>query len=114
MKFGLGHELDANDLTSVVDVQVPWTLPVFRTNHLFMPEIPTTVPDELVLKGLSGAANSRFALINDRTFRVGEFEKVRVGKTNVMVRCLEIGSDSVKIQIAGDDEVKTLRLRMLK
>jgi hypothetical protein len=68
-------------------------------------------PDTLVLKGISGSGAHRFALINNATFEVMESGKVRLAQTNVMVRCLEIGKDSVTIQIAGSNEKKQLFLR---
>jgi hypothetical protein len=37
--------------------------------------------------------------------------KVRVGKTNVTVRCLEIRGNSVVVQLEGSNEKKELFLR---
>jgi len=65
------------------------------------PNVPTRVPDTLILKGISGAAVRRFALINDATLAKNEEGKVRVGSTNVVVRCLDIHAASVVIQIKG-------------
>lgn len=65
------------------------------------PPVPTRVPDRLLLKGISGAAMHRFALINDATLTKNEEGKVRVGSTNVVVRCLDIRASSVVIQIKG-------------
>lgn len=71
----------------------------------------TLLPDTLVLKGISGSDSHRFALINNATFEVMERGKVRLAQTNVMVRCLEIGTDSVTIQVDGSNETKQLFLR---
>ena len=57
--------------------------------------LPTAVPNRLTLKGISGAPGHRFALINDRTLEKNEEGKVRVGKTNVVVRCLDISDHSL-------------------
>jgi len=65
------------------------------------PSLPTRVPDTLVLKGISGAAARRWALINDTTLTKNEEGKVRVGLTNVLVRCLDIRPASVVIQVKG-------------
>jgi len=65
------------------------------------PASPTPVPDTLRLKGISGAGQHRFALINDVTLETLETGRVRVGATNVTVQCLEIRNDSVVIQVAG-------------
>ncbi len=64
-------------------------------------QVKTTVPDMLVLKGIAGTTRQRFALINDTTFIKNEEAKVRVGQTNVTVRCLDILEKSVVIQVNG-------------
>ncbi len=72
---------------------------------------PTPVPDTLTLIGISGSGNRRLALINDRAFGSNESGKVRVGKTNVMVRCLEVREASVIIEVEGSPEKQTLSLK---
>lgn len=67
---------------------------------LYMPTpAPSPVPDTLTLKGISGVGQHRFALINNATLETMERGRVRVGQTNVVVRCLEIRSNSVVIEI---------------
>jgi hypothetical protein len=68
------------------------------------------VPTTLTLKGISGGPGARFALINDRTFAKSEQGRVRVGESNVTVRCLEILNDSVVIQINGAQDKTQLTL----
>lgn len=68
-------------------------------------------PTQLVLKGISGTSQRRFALINDSTFEAMEKGKVRLGLTNVTVRCLEIRSNSVLVQVEGETGKKELFLR---
>lgn len=72
---------------------------------------PTPVPDTLVLKGISGPAQHRYVIINDATFRPLEKARVRVGQTNVAVRCLEIRDKSVLIQVNDSNEKQELFLR---
>ncbi len=72
---------------------------------------PSRVPDTLTLKGISGSPARRFALINDCTLERNEVGKIRVGKTNVVVRCLEILDNSVVIQARGSPEQIKLLLR---
>ena len=71
----------------------------------------TPVPDTLTLIGISGAGIGRLALINDRAFCVKESGKVRVGKTNVVIRCLEIRDGSVLIEVAGSQEKQELSIK---
>jgi hypothetical protein len=72
------------------------------------PVAPKVVPNTLMLKGISGTGQRRFALINDATLETMERARVRVGQTNVIVRCLEIRTNSVIIEIAGAREKKEL------
>ncbi len=50
-------------------------------------------------------------MINNTTFETMEKAKVRLGQTNVVVRCLEIRNDSVMIQVEGATEKQQLFLK---
>jgi hypothetical protein len=50
------------------------------------------------LKGLSGSANQRLALINNRTLAVGEFAEVNTSAGKIKIQCLEIKESSVLIR----------------
>ena len=78
---------------------------------LWLPQATTPVPDVLTLKGISGTARKRFALINNCTLQVNEEAKVRVGTSNVVVRCLEISGQTVTIQVRGSGERTKLSMR---
>ena len=80
---------------------------------LYLPSAsPSPVPTVLTLKGISGSGQHRFALINDVTLEPMERARVRVGQTNVIVRCLEIRVNSVVIEVAGAKEKKELFLNV--
>jgi hypothetical protein len=79
-----------------------------------IPVAPRANPTNLVLKGLSGPASRRFALINDATLMANEQGKVRLFDSNVVLRCLEIRNDSVRIQVAGEIEPRTLTLSAVR
>jgi hypothetical protein len=66
--------------------------------------VPTPVPDKLVLRNLSGASNRRLALVNNQTLAKGEEARVRVGPSNVTVRCLEIRERSVVLRVDGQPQ----------
>ncbi len=66
---------------------------------------------QLALKGISGPANRRFALINNQTLAVGETAQVRIPNGQVKVHCWEIRNDSVIVSVEGDPEKKELKLR---
>jgi protein disulfide-isomerase len=56
---------------------------------------------ELALKGISGSASTRMALINGETFMVGDSAKVRLRDTRVQVVCKEIREDSAVVTVDG-------------
>ncbi len=70
----------------------------------------TAVPQTLELRGISGSAKRRFALVNDKTLEVGESAKIRIGSTNVIVHCLAIDETSVTLTIGDAKERRTLAL----
>jgi hypothetical protein len=111
VKNGLDPEVDAEHLERIFvlrDASAAPATPVFAS----MPIAARANPTNLALKGLSGSATRRFALINDATFLANEQGKVRLGESNVIVRCLEIRNDSVVIQVAGESEPQTLKLNV--
>jgi hypothetical protein len=71
----------------------------------------TPVPETLALRGISGTSQRRFALINDATLEVNERARVRVGGSNVVLRCLEIAADSALVQVEGAPAPQRLRLK---
>lgn len=97
---------------SVDRIRLVKTLKAAPTGQLLVltQSVPTPVPDTLVLKGISGSAKRRLAIINDATLEKNEESKVRVGTSNVVVRCLEITDKSVVITINGAAEKKELIL----
>jgi thioredoxin-related protein len=82
-------------------------VPAFNGATTFPPKIY----DNLELKGISGAANARFALINNQTISAGETANVKLGESVVKVKCLEIHDDYVVVSIDGTKERRELRMR---
>lgn len=72
---------------------------------------PTPVPDRLTLVGILGAGGRRLALINDRSLEVGESGRVRFGDTNAIVRCLEIRTNSVVVEVGVERRREELLLK---
>jgi hypothetical protein len=77
---------------------------------LSLVSVKTPVPSTLTLRGISGTPKRRFALINDKTLQPNEKGTVRLADTNVVVQCLSISSNSVVIQVLGDDKPTVLYL----
>jgi hypothetical protein len=114
MRWGTDAELDADEPGRIRVVEMPKAKTVSVTNTFVYGGEPTAVPDTLVLKGISGVKGRQMVLINDRSFAVGESGKVRVAKTNILIRCLQIGDDSARIQIIDSGEQQELSLKKIK
>jgi len=111
MKNGEDTTLTADNLDRVrilKDGVAPLT---FAAPALVYGTAPAVAPTNLVLKSISGSGQHRFAMINSTTFETMERGKVRVGQTNVTVRCVEIRGDSVTIQVDDSPDKKQLFLR---
>lgn len=64
--------------------------------------IMETIQD-LLLKGVSGSATRRLAIINNKTFEVGEEGELKIQGQTVRVKCVEIKDKSVLIRINGSN-----------
>jgi hypothetical protein len=111
MKYGTDDRLVSDDLRRVRNVELPRTAARPATNSPITNPAPSPVPDRLVLRGIYWAQERPAAMINNRTLGLNEEGKVRVGKTNVTIRCLAIRQDSVRISIVGSGEEQELRLK---
>jgi hypothetical protein len=105
-KRGVDERIDKNGLARLLKLEDPPTpTPVWQF------QTASSAPEVLVLKGISGTAQRRYALINNCTLQKNEEGKVRLGVTNVVVRCLEITQNSVVLQQRGSREKIQLSLR---
>ena len=69
-----------------------------------------TGPNTIKLRSVSGTSRRRFALINDQTFAPNELGKVRLGSSNVTIRCLEVTDEAAVIQLVPTGEKRKLVL----
>lgn len=111
MKYGTEDRLKAEDPGGVRVIEAPRHRPPPAASSLIANPEPTPVPNVLALKGISGTRTRPLALINDHTFEVNEEAGVRVGASNVTIRCLAIREDAVRIRLKGSGEEQELRLR---
>jgi hypothetical protein len=77
-----------------------------RTTKEELPN-PQYVQD-IVLKGISGTPDRRFAVINNQTLGKGETGRIKAGQKTVTVKCLEIKERSVVVQIEGIEQPKEI------
>jgi hypothetical protein len=55
----------------------------------------------LVLKGISGSPENRLAIINNRTFAIGDEQDLITSQGRIRVRCVEINNNSVIVESSG-------------
>ncbi len=111
MKYGTADRLVAGELGRVRDVELPRLAPGPGTNPPGYTLKSTSIPDTLVLKGISWVQPHPVAMINNRSFGVNEQGRVLVGQTNVLIRCLAISPEAVRVRMVGTGEERELRLR---
>ena len=72
---------------------------------------PAFSVSEFVLKGLSGSAHNRLALINNRTFAVGDTNTITTPSGKINVRCMKIKENSVILRADPQHETTEIFLR---
>ncbi len=83
-------------------VETPDSNPAVRENQILA---------QLTLKGISGKANKRLAVVNTRTVAQGESWELKVNGQTHHIRCEEIKARSVVLSIEGFPDKKELQLR---
>jgi hypothetical protein len=105
VQAGLQPRLDPNHLADILALKQEATrMPAWT------PATRTPVPDTLRLKGISGRAGHWLALVNNQTLVAGETGRVRVGSTNVQVRCISVTEKSAVIELPDSGERQELTL----
>jgi hypothetical protein len=110
IQFGVDNRLETNELARVRNVEMPLTPSRPAASMNLVKSESAAAPEKLVLNGIIGVRPGATALINGRTFAENEEGKVGLGKTNVLLRCLEIQRDRVRVLIVGSGEQRELRL----
>ena len=72
---------------------------------------PISMTADLKLSGISGSLDHRLAIINNKTFEIGEEGDVASGSDRVRIRLLEIKSDSVIVQFVAGGLRREIHLR---
>lgn len=80
--------------------------PFFPNSTRRLGPVPTqriveVVNHNLSLKGISGTKEKRLAIINNRTFEIGEEADLRISGQLLKVKCMEIRERSVVISVNG-------------
>jgi hypothetical protein len=105
---GVDSWLDADKLARLLVLREPEDKPAPTLNWL--PVVASPMPDHLVLKGLTLIGTHRHAWINDTTLEAGAETRVRVGTSNLVVRCISISTNAVTIHVKGEAAPRQLQL----
>jgi hypothetical protein len=101
MKYGVAAQLEAGHADQLRDVKMPSSKPVANNPAIYIKNNntnqPMPAPATIKLQGVLWG-NQPVAIINGRSFFANEVNRVKIGGTNVTIRCLEIGKKSVRIQ----------------
>ena len=108
MKYGIDDRLRREDLLQVRNVELP--RPGAHSAGILRSAAAPAAPDTLALRGIILAPNHPQALINNSSFRINQTGQVRVGTTNLTIRCLSITRDCVRIKILTSGEERDLKL----
>ena len=111
MKWGTDHELLGEEPDRIRRINEKQVRPTVVTPQAPLVSGPTPVPAQLTLIGILGSGTKRLALINDCSLGAGESGKVRFGNTNTTVRCVEIRTNSVVVEIGAEKRREELALK---
>ena len=107
MKYGVAAQLEVGHVDELRDVKMPSaksvannpnpaiSINISTNNKNTNP--PAPAPATIKLQGVLWG-NQPVAIINGCSFFANELHQVKIGGTNVTIRCLEIGKKSVRIQ----------------
>jgi hypothetical protein len=114
MKYGVAPKLEAGHVDELRDVKMPPANSVASAPAVFnavsKPVLkPASVPASLKLEGILWGTRP-VAIINGHSFLANDLEKVQLGNTNVVIRCLHIREKSVRIQNTGTGKEQELLL----
>jgi hypothetical protein len=112
MKYGEAGQLEAGHVDQLRDVKMPLARLVTNNPVVYGgTNKPATAPARTSLK-LEGVTwgNRPTAIINGCSFLANDQNPVKIGGTNVMIRCLGIQKTSVRVQDVRSGKEQELRL----
>ncbi|MFZ0829116.1 MAG: hypothetical protein WAO02_17010 [Verrucomicrobiia bacterium] len=115
MKYGEDEQLEEGHVDKLRDVKMPVARSMATNSTAARPMVyhgtnkPVTVPTIIKLDGIMWGSRP-MAIINGRSFMAHDQNPVKVGGTNVTIRCLGIEKTSVRIQDVNSGKEQELRL----
>ena len=116
LKYGIDKKLVPDQIAQINKVVMPSKTNGVAgpaTNGVLAFAAPPVAPvySSIVLQGITWSEKKPLALINGNTFEPNEQGRVKVGGTNVAVRCLSIQKTSVRISVGGVEQELKLQSR---
>jgi hypothetical protein len=108
MKYGLPGQLEAGHVDQLRDVKMPSVKSVASSPAIYS-RTNTPAPAIIKLDGVLWGSRP-VAIINGRSFLANDLNPVKVGGTNVNIRCLGIQKTSVRIQNVDSGKEQELYL----
>ena len=112
MKYGEAGQLEPGHVDQLRDVKMPLAKPVARNPAVYArtnQPVRASTPAVIKLDGVLWGSRP-VAIINGHSFLANDQSQVKIGGTNVMIRCLEIQKTSVRIQNVTSGKEQELRL----
>ena len=113
MKYGETGQLEAGHVDQLRDVKMTSAKPVASTPAIYNnhpnTNQPAPAPAIIKLQGIMWGSRP-VAIINGRSFLANDLNPVKIGGTNVTIRCLEIREKSVRIQNLDSGKEQALSL----
>jgi hypothetical protein len=110
IQFGADPRLSSAEPERIRNTTPPPSVPLALTFKASLSP-PATVPDTLMLRAIFWDEKHPRAVINNQTFAPNDQARVRVGPSNILVRCLQISPDSVKLRALDTGQELTLRVK---
>jgi hypothetical protein len=112
MKYGVAGQLEAGHVDQLRDVKMPSAKSAASSPAIFSrtnTPAPVAAPAIIKLDGVLWGSRP-MAIINGRSFLANDLNPVKVGGTNVIIRCLGIQKTSVRIQNVDSGKEQELYL----
>jgi len=110
MKYGVAEQLEEGHVDALRDVKMPPAKTVAVNPAIYHnTNQPAPAPATIKLQGVLWG-NQPVAIVNGRSFFAQELNQVKIGGTNVTIRCLEIRKKSVRIQNVDSGKEQELSL----
>ena len=114
MKYGELDQLEPGHVEKLRDVKMPVARPAAAPPSVYRPAakpapLAASAPATLKLDGVLWSRRP-MAIVNGRSFQANDQNEVKVGNTNVLIRCLSIQENSVRILNVNSGKELELRL----